>query len=250
MAVKRTAFGKRKRTPPAVKMTSSKLQAQVRRLMRMRQEKKFAEIAVTGVCGQVLVNDEGALVSDITPTIAQGDGESQRIGNSITATGLVFKQQFIKQVAGIGPRRMRTHIIRSLDPSMSTANILSAVLDVNPLSGVRDYFSGLNYVMMGDKRIQILGTAETKLMSNYDDNMAGINERSTGDLIVPVKFTDQVIRYQNDGQDEPAAIKYFSLTLCDNGNSSATASSASVFVTTASSGVESKAYARLWYTDS
>ena len=120
MAVKRTALGKRKRSARVpVSTSSAKLQAQVKRLMRMRQEKKYAEISVTGLVGQVEGSLTGALISDITPNIGQGDGESQRIGNSITGTGLVFKQQFIKQAAGIGPRRMRTHVIRTLDPGLS-----------------------------------------------------------------------------------------------------------------------------------
>jgi hypothetical protein len=189
MAVKRTALGKRKRSPP-VSMSSKKLQAQVKRLMRMRQEKKYAEKTATGNVGQVTVNLTGALVSDITPTIAQGDGESQRIGNSITATGLVVQQQFIKQVNGIGPRRVRTHIVRTLDPSLSAADLLPVVFNANPLSTVIDYFSSLNYTMMADKRVQLLGSKETKLLSNYSDTNTATFERATGELTIPVKFED------------------------------------------------------------
>lgn len=247
MAVKRTALGKRKRGARAPQMLSARLQAQVKQLMRMRQEKKYKEISATGNVGQVDGSATGALVSPITSLIGQGDGEGQRIGNSITATGLVFKQQFVKQLNGIGPRRVRTYIFRTLDPSI---NILTASFDVNPLSGVIDYFSSLSYTMMSDKRVQLLGRAETKLMFNYDDNMAQVNERSTGELTVPIKFDDQTIRYDSDVTSSPAAIRYFAVTMCDNGNISTSASTAPVFVPTASSGVESKAYARLWYTDS
>jgi len=246
----RTALGKRKRTPIRASSTQKALKAQVARLMRIRQEKKYAEIAVTGNVGQVDGSSDGALVSAITPSIAQGDGEGQRIGNSITATGLIVKQQLVKQENGVGPRRIRTHVVRVLDPGMTSAQVLTAVLDDNPLSGVRDYFSSLNYTMMSDKRVQLLGTAETKLMSNYDDNMVQVNERSTADLSIPVKFSEQTIRYNASGDSTPAAIRYFMITLCDNGNIAGTASGAAVFVPTASSGCESKAYARLWYTDS
>jgi hypothetical protein len=217
----------------------------------MRQEKKYAEIPVTGLVGQVVANTTGTLVSAITPSIAQGDGEGQRIGNSITATGLVVKQQFIKQEFAIGPRRVRTHVVRVLDPSLSTADLLPAVLDVNPLSGVRDYFSALNYTMMSDKRIQLLGSKETKLMSNYTDTNQATYERATAELTVPVKFDDQTIRYQTDEGSLPAAIRYFMITTCDVGNHSAdTNSTLDVFVKPFDTGVESKAYARLWYTDS
>jgi hypothetical protein len=232
-------------------MPSKKLQAQVKRLMRMRQEKKYAEKTATGDAGQVVGNLAGALVSDITPSIPQGDGEGQRIGNSITATGLVVQQQLIKQLNAIGPRRVRTHIVRTLDPSMSGGDVLTAVLDVNPLSTIRDYFSALNYTMMRDKRVQLIGTKETKLMSNYSDNNTSEQERATGELTIPVKFEDQTIRYQSDADAVPASIRYFMITLCDIGNtSSAAASTLPVFVTNGVSAVESKAYARLWYTDS
>ena len=250
MAVKRTALGKRKRSPP-VSMSSKKLQAQVKRLMRMRQEKKYAEKTATGSVGQVAIDLTGALVSDITPSIAQGDGESQRIGNSITATGLVVQQQFIKQVNGIGPRRLRTHIVRTLDPSLSAADLLPVVFNVNPLSTVIDYFSSLNYTMMADKRVQLLGSKETKLMSNYSDNNTATFERATGELTIPVKFEDQTIRYQSDADSTPAAVRYFMITLCDAGNINlSTGSGLPVFLVDPATAVESKAYARLWYTDS
>jgi len=249
MPVKRTALGKRKRGARVAPMTSKKLQSQVRQLMRMRQEKKYADVTATGAVAQANGSAAGALVSAITPTIAQGDGEGQRIGNSITATGLVVKQQFMKQQFGIGPRRVRTHIVRVLDPGMSTAEVLAATFDTNPLSGVVDYFSSLNYTMMRDKRVQLLGSADAKLMSNYDDNMTSANERSTAELTVPVKFDDQTIRYSADGDSAPASIRYFTITLCDQGNSSGGTSGLSIFIPNATSGVESKLYARLWYTD-
>ena len=250
MAVKRTALGKRKRSPP-VSMSSKKLQAQVKRLMRMRQEKKYAEKTATGNVGQVTVNLSGSLVSDITPSIAQGDGESQRIGNSITATGMVVQQQFIKQVNGIGPRRVRTHIVRTLDPSLSAADLLPVVFNANPLSTVIDYFSSLNYTMMADKRVQLLGSKETKLLSNYSDTNTATFERATGELTIPVKFEDQTIRYQADADSIPAAVRYFMITLCDSGNTDvSTGSGLPVFLPDPATAVESKAYARLWYTDS
>ena len=249
MAANRTALGKRKRTPP-VSMSSKKLQAQVKRLMRMRQEKKYAEKAVTGLVGQFSGGSTGTLCNDITPVIAQGDGESQRIGNSITGTGFVVKQQFIKQVNGVGPRRVRTHVIRCLDPSLSEADVINAVLDVNPLSGVRDYFSALSYTMMSDKRLQLLGMAETKLVTDRPrDNGDPMipDEQSTGDLTIPVKFDDQTIRFSADGDSLPASIRYFMITTCDVGNAGSAGGTG--FVTTATSGVSSKAYSRLWYTD-
>nr|CRY97254.1 hypothetical protein [uncultured prokaryote] len=249
MPVKRTITGKRKRSFPA-KMSSAKLEAQVKRLMRLRQEKKYAESTVEGNIGQVDASLSGALVAPLGPAIIQGDGEGQRIGNSITATGLVWKQQLSKQINGIGPRRVRTHIVRVLGDNPTTTSVLEGILDVNPLSGVRDYFSSLNYTMMADKRMTILGTKETKLTSNFNDTMNSAYERSTGEMTIPIKFEEQTLRFERDSDLSFSNVHYFVISLCDAGNKNATASSLPVVVSIQDSGVISKGYMRLWYTDS
>jgi len=262
MTVKRTRTGAAQR--PAAKRfgvkaraarapASAKLQAQVKRLMRMRQEKKFAEVTRTGTVAQVNGSLVGAVSEDITPTIAQGDGEGQRIGNSITATGMIFKQQFIKQPAAVNNRRVRTHIVRVLDPSLAFDTVLQALLEVNPLSGVRDYFSNLNYSMMADKRIKIIGTAEASMPTDTprDDAAPMANkEMSASELQIPISFDDETIRYTADGDTSPTAIRYWAITLCDLGNKGTGTSTADVFVQAASSGVKLKSYNKLWYTDS
>ena len=65
-----------------------------------------------------------------------------------------------------------------------------------------------------------------------------------------MKFDDETIRYAADANSTPASIRYFMITLVDIGNTSTTHSTLPVFVLTGSTAVESKAYARLWYTDS
>ena len=241
--------GKRKRgdAKAAPKAMSKKLAAQVKQLIRMKQEKKYVDYAVTGNVAQVHGNLHGSYVERIVDQIPQGDGEGQRIGNSITATGLVLKQQFNAMGAAQGTRRVRSHVIRVLDPGLGATDILDGVLDVNPMSGVRDYYSNLNYTMMRDKRITILGTAETTLVDHLGGTTQG---RLTGDLTIPVKFDDQTIRFQSDASGFPASIRYHVLTVCDNGNRSGSASTLPVFIPDANTGVEAKSTSRLWYTDS
>lgn len=240
--------GKRKRgVGKATPRSSSKLAAQVKQLMRMKQEKKFVDHSETGNCGQVDGSSSGAYVKQLVVAIPQGDGEGQRIGNSVTGTGLVAKQQFFEQSATNGIRRVRSHVIRTLDPGMSTTEILEAVLDVNPMSEVRDYFSGLNYTMMRDKRVTILGTAETELHDNLGVTTVG---RLTGDLTIPIKFDDQTIRFVGDSSSTPANVRYHVLTVCDNGNIGSGSSSKPVFITGANTGLQVKSTGRLWYTDS
>ena len=240
------ATGKRKRgVAKATPRASKKLAAQVKQLMRMKQEKKFVDRAESGNVGQVSANASGALVELLVGSIPQGDGEGQRIGNSITATGLVAKQQLFGQTSAQGDRRVRSHVIRTLDPGMSSTDILEGTLDVNPMSGVRDYFSSLNYTMMRDKRITVLGTAETVLT----DSGGGGTARLTGELTIPIKFNDETIRFAADGASFPASIRYHILTVCDNGNVGG-ATTQPVFITGQSTGLQSKSTGRLWYTDS
>lgn len=243
------ATGKRKRgVAKATPRASKKLAAQVKQLMRMKQEKKYVDFAVTGTVGQVDATGSGSYVARIVDAIPQGDGEGQRIGNSITATGLVVKQQFNAQSFAKGTRRVRSHVIRVLDPGLGATDILEGVLDVNPMSNVRDYFSNLNYTMMRDKRITILGTAETTLVDHLGGTEVG---RLTGELTIPVKFDDQTIRFASDTSSFPASIRYHVLTVCDNGNRNLTTTSLQpVFITGEETGLDAKSTSRLWYTDS
>lgn len=241
--------GKRKRgVAKATPRASKKLAAQVKQLMRMKQEKKFVERAETGNVGQVDANNSGAYVELLVGSIPQGDGEGQRIGNSITATGLVAKQQLFAQAFTKGTRRVRSYVIRTLSYDLTPTEILEGTLDVNPMSGVRDYFSGLNYTMMRDKRISVLGSAETVLTDHLGGTEAG---RLTGELTIPIKFDEETIRFSGDSANFPAAIGYYILSVCDNGNIAASGTSTRpVFIPGEETGLQCKTFGRLWYTDS
>lgn len=242
------ATGKRKRgVAKATSRPSSKLAAQVKMLMRMKQEKKFADKTHSGRLGQVDGTDSGAFVKLLTADIAQGDGESQRIGNSITATGFVVKQQFDGQSFTNGTRRVKTYIVRVLG-SPGVNDVRDAVLDVNAMSEVRDYFSSLNYTMMRDKRISVIAQGETMLTPNT--GTAGQQTPSTGELTVAVKL-DDTIRYSGDAEVLPASVRYYCLTVCDNGNAALSGtSSRPVFYTGEETGLNVKTTGRMWYTDS
>ena len=244
--------GKRKRgVAKAAPRASKKLAAQVKQLIRMKQEKKFVDRAESGNVGQVDTNNSGAYIKLVVGSIPQGDGEGQRIGNSITATGLVVKQQFVGQSVTGGTRRVRSYVIRTLDPGMSDTDILEAILDINPMSAVRDYFSSLNYTMMRDKRVTILGQAETALCPQGDGAAESLSHPSTGELTIPIKFDEQTIRFNGDTASFPASIRYHVLTVCDNGNIAASGTSTRpVFVPAANTGLQTKSTGRLWYTDS
>jgi len=219
---------------------------------QLNVEKKYIDTAevVKGTCGQVKINDQGFLALDLTPTIPQGVAESQRVGNSIKATGMVLKMNTIKQQSAGGPRRLRILIIKSLDPTLGANSIANKMFDANPLSGVVDYHSNYDYTQISDKRLRVL--REVKLyLGNNNDNSTNANpaEVASATRTIALKL-DDVLRFQTNGAGEPENVKYYAIVLCDNGNSSGTASTLStIFCTEANSGVLVNAHNRFWYVD-
>lgn len=219
---------------------------------QLNVEKKYVDTAevVKGSVGQVKINDQGFLALDLTPTITQGVAESQRVGNSIKATGMVLKMNAIKQDHAGGPRRLRVVLVRSTDPQLGQNSIANKLFDVNPLSGVVDYHSNFDYTQISDARLRVL--REVKLyLGNNNDNSTNANpaEVTTATRTIALKLND-VLRFQTNGAGEPENIKYYAIILCDNGNSSPTLSTlATIFVPEAESGCLVNAHNRFWYVD-
>jgi len=221
---------------------------------RLNVEKKFVDTArATASVGQVNENAQGYYANYIIPGagIAQGDGESQRNGNSLKATGLIVKMNMIKQVNADGPRRLKVMIVKSVgNYALTTPQaIVDKLFDINPLTGVRDYHSNLDYTQLKDGRHKIIASRNVYLKSNSSDTSDSVWERETKALSIPVKIND-VWRYESNADVHPENITYTIVILADNGNSSGTGSSiVGLFVPTNDSGIEFKHHYRWWYVD-
>lgn len=217
---------------------------------QLNVEKKYVDnVELENVnVGQVSQNSPGYVATFTSPVIPQGTGESERVGNSVKMTGAVFKMNFIKQSNGVGPRRLKVMIIRSLDPGLLPSAVADRLLDVNPLTGVRDFHSNLDYTQLKDGRLKIIASKNVYLGANSTESEE-VQERATAVKTIALKM-NEVTRFENDAGTISENVRYITLILCDNGNASATTSTIlGVYVPTPNSGVICKLHSRFWYVD-
>jgi len=217
---------------------------------RLNVEKKFINNAVsTAVVGQVNVNAPAYYAVDLLPTWVQGDGESQRVGNSLKLTGYNQKLQFTGMTNMYSTRRIRVQYIKTTDRVNSLPNILADIFDVNPLTGNIDYFSEKNYAN-SRKAHKIIRTMNYSIRagSGIDVGNAPFT-RPIGDMNCSLKLND-VLRFGSDADTSPQDYRLFCVIFVDAGNISGTASgNAGAMVSTAFTGLNVQWHGRTWYVD-
>jgi len=215
-------------------------------------EKKFVDTLEEGAgsVGQVNDNFSGQSVVEITPFITQGVAESQRVGNSIKATGMVIKFSMIKQESAAGPRRMKIFIVRSLDPSLNANDIYGKLLDFNQFSGLKDYHSNLDYTQLKDGRMKIIAQRNVYMSEDSQDAITNpTSERQTKALTIALKF-NEVLRFASNSDAQPENVRYHMVMVADNGNKGfATSALVGIYVPQAQSGINYKMSTRMWYVD-
>lgn len=109
-------------------------------------EKKNITNATAGaLVGQVNGNLNAIHVATITPAPAQGNGDSQRSGDSIKLSTGIFNFQFIQQANTSSPVKLIVEVVRILGMPQTNAQFISQYTKFNPFVGdgvtVHDYFS-------------------------------------------------------------------------------------------------------------
>jgi hypothetical protein len=214
-------------------------------------EKKYKDTLEedAGSVGQVNVNADGRYAVNVTPVIGQGVGESQRVGNSIKATGLVLKFNMIKQNQAEGNRRLCIRLVRSVGGATTPSDAHEQILDLNPFVPVRDYNSNLDYTQFKDGKLKVIATKNVYFPQNGGDSMNLPNEAMTKSVTMAVKL-NEVLRYGDNSDNTPENVKYFLIITCDNGNAGGTASSIlGVTVPDSNSAIDFKLHSRFWYVD-
>ena len=251
-------YGSRK-IPGAIKKTGevakdiAGLTASVAMIMgRLNVEKNYVDTdVVTRATGQVEGNGDGATVQDLLPAISQGDGQGNRHGNSIKATGISCQLQFASMANTQGARKIRVSLlkVRSADNNVTQQEAFQHYFDVNPLSGVRDYNCPRNYRSGTHDGITCVRSqtyylkAPTVLSGNVD-NEAGILTTKFN-----VKLND-VLRYDVNGDTLPTGMKYVLCVQMDAGNNSGgSASTLDVPIKVVNSGADCRISTRFWYVD-
>lgn len=212
---------------------------------RLNVEKKFHDKAdFEDSVGQVDGNAVGYALFDVTPYLTQGVGESQRVGNSIKATGMVLNMACRGQI-NAHKRKVKVMLIRSKTSDFvgGTGGILADLFNVNPLTGLIDFYSERNYSGMKGSH---------KILATKYINVIPHNDSSTGFACgkLAVKLND-VIRYDSDIQNIPQDFQYHVIVMSDFGNRSLSTTStiAGVLEQGASSGVALRMSSRMWYVD-
>lgn len=235
--------------PRAVKMA-----AEIAKIKRsLNVEKKHKDVTLSPVAiGQVNFNSDGASVVDLTPTIAQGTDGDERNGNSCKLTGFAMKYQMIGQHHCQTKRRIRFMLVKSsgaVGAGAAGGDVLSALFDVNPLTGVRDLHAPRNYSSMKHHGLAVLRTSTCYIAgqtTSTKDSGTHDNAHKTGTFTASLQ---DVLRFDGSADNTPEHVKYYLIVQSDVGNVSTSDSTLSVPVTTNSSGVDMKSTLRTWWVD-
>lgn len=222
---------------------------------RLNVEKKSVDTdVITDIIGQVDGNVDGAFYRDITPQIAQGIQEAQRIGNSIKMTGLHMPIDLHGHGNTLSDRRLRFTVlkVRSADNGVSALEAFNKVWDVNPLTGVRDFNAPRAYRNSKNDGISVI-YSKTRYMKPpaLDNGSQGADsiERSRLNHTINVKLND-LLRYDTNASSFPGGFSYILIVQMDAGNRSAVnASSLDVPIGTPNSGANIRVYTRYWFVD-
>lgn len=222
---------------------------------RLNVEKKHKDVdVITTAVGQVDANADGVQILDITPTIGQGLGSDDRVGNSLKLTGMTLPMSFTQQGTCLGDRKVRITLlkVRSADNAVSTGQALVNVWDLNPLNGLRDFDAPRAYRNSKNDGISVVRTMTCYIKGpQLDNGSPGVfdYEKNVKNVRFSVKL-DDVLRYSSDVSLVPDGIRYFIVFQCNAGNVSFTTSSGiDVPVTSTNSALELRMGQRAWWVD-
>ena len=167
------------------------------------------------VLGQVQGNTENARVINITPTMAVGAQNGQRIGNSIKMHSAFIRLQFVGQVALVSAQRHRFEVwYVDNQEDMAPGTLLPKLFVANEFNGLFDFNSTRN---------QAYFTQYQKVCSRTitlpSEDIA--NEVMIKDYSIPLKLTKH-LKYLDASTARPTTGTYFITVRSDSGNGSAT----------------------------
>jgi len=227
------------------------------RLNAEKKEKREVEIT-SGKVGQVFNDLNGYWFQDITPTLGQGTGADERIGNSLKMTGVNLNFQFIGQSNTLTGRKIKIGLYRvrnpSLGPTDASTDITTDVFDSNPLTGLFDYNCARAYRNSKNDGIACIREKTVYLpktqMGVGSSNLVEQDyERAYKTMNFPVKLND-LLRYEQDNDNLPNGFRYVIIVRADVGNTGPTQSNIqNIPVPTPNSGANFRMGQRWWYVD-
>lgn len=219
------AVGKaiKKRYYPNNKVNFNKIVSDVALVKRMlNAEKKTLTTTVMGqVFGQVIGNSQGFHSNDITPIPIQGNGASQRSGQSIKICSWHMNVQFIQQVSPNMPMNIKMYMFRIKgDPMVSPGTFAAEHWYQNAFAGggnqIIDYNSQVNPNNFGDA--ELLYFKKFRLEGDTAANQTQVTTLSLGGKL------QSHVRYEGD-TNNLASGQIYLFFLADAGNASPTVQS-------------------------
>lgn len=140
-------------------------------------EKKNADLTDTTqyAFAQNLGALSGAYTSSIIPTMAQGIGEDNRIGDSVKICSYVFQAEVeTNSFNTIQDTKYKLYLVRQPTNPVSGVTVRDNFLEPNVFSGVVDYNSNRNYQNFKD--FVILGVINGKLTQNSNDSVGQVKK--------------------------------------------------------------------------
>lgn len=221
-------------------------------MTRLNVEKNYVDTDVaTGSIGQVVNNSEGAYKVDITPSIAQGDGQGNRHGNSLKMTGLSLPFQISGKSNCSGARRIRVSLlkVKSADNGISADEAFEHYWDVNPLTAVRDFNAPKNYRSGAHDGITCVRSQNYLLPGPTVGFGTAVDaEKAVLTRKFNIKLQD-VFRYDANSDAKPTGLRYVLVIQADAGNAGSNTSSNDVPITDGNSGMDFRISQRSWYVD-
>ncbi len=222
---------------------------------RLNVEKKQIERDVTtnSVAQAYAETGDGLLAIDVTPSMAQGTGEAQRVGNSVKITGMSFPMSFSQQINCMGDRKVRVSLlrVRDLDASNDAYESARAVWDTNPLTGLTDFNSMRAYRNSKNDGISVIRSqVYTVKGPDVIQGTGSIDqERNVKSCRFNVKLQD-ILRFAQDSDSNNEGIRYYLIFQCNAGNSHPSLDSTKdIPVTYRATGLALRLCQRIWYVD-
>ncbi|WP_445779082.1 hypothetical protein [Shewanella sp.] len=225
----------------------------------LNTEKKYVDRdVVSGSFGQVDGNGPlgGYYAIDVTPSMAQGLGSANRVGNSIKLTGISLPVQFNGMDHTFSRRKIKMMLFRvsSADNGVSLTETIADYLDPNPINNLFDMNSPRAYRSHKHDGIKLIRsktyTLPAPVQSTYgSDDLVEDVEQAGFSAKFNVKLQD-ILRFNLNGDVLPDGTRYYLYFFADKGNgSTTTASTQDVPIKPIKSGVEFRLGQRSWYVD-
>lgn len=217
--------------------------AQVKRMLNT--EKKQAVGVYSGFVAQVDGNADGAVIFDITPSIAQGDDFNQRNGRKLKITSAYIQGQFYQQNGNHNSGHIVIELWRhkTQEKTMSLASTGQELFDANPITTMLDSYCSRNqsyfkeYIKVATRKVYIK-------QDNYSS--VGNTERQ---FKIPLKLNYHMTWNTRDNTFMDGQI--FVTMRCSTGNKSGTTTSTNTNIsqTAIDTGYRYNLHTKFYYVD-